>query len=63
MTGGRLGLTSTVIRDADLSEANGLTQHQINVAIGNSSTKLPEGLSHPTHWTDDLDDDLKDVPF
>lgn len=36
--------------DADLSLANGLTQLQVNSAIGNLSTKLPNHLSRPASW-------------
>ncbi len=36
---------------SDLSGAKNLTQEQIDSAIGDDDTKLPEGLQHPTHWT------------
>ncbi len=43
------------LRDADFSGANlsksiFLTQAQINAAKGDSNTKLPEMLVHPSHW-------------
>lgn len=42
-------------RDANLSGANltdsiFLTQDQLNAAKGDTNTKLPPALSHPTHW-------------
>lgn len=36
---------------ADLSEAENLTQEQIDVAKGDENTLLPEGLTRPSHWT------------
>ncbi|MCB5239136.1 pentapeptide repeat-containing protein [Niallia circulans] len=44
------------LRDADLSGANltdalFLTQSQINSAIGNVHTKIPNYLEKPSHWT------------
>ncbi|PKG23474.1 pentapeptide repeat-containing protein [Niallia nealsonii] len=43
------------MRDADLSGANltesiFLTQAQVNAAIGDRHTKLPKGLTLPSHW-------------
>jgi uncharacterized protein YjbI with pentapeptide repeats len=38
------------VKGADLSKSIFLTQFQINVAKGNSNTKLPLSLSCPTHW-------------
>lgn len=38
------------LRGADLSKSIFLTQAQINVAIGDTSTKLPPLLTRPTHW-------------
>ncbi|MET9294001.1 pentapeptide repeat-containing protein [Streptomyces sp. NPDC003077] len=42
-------------RDADLTGADltgsiFLTQAQLNAAKGDPTTKLPDGLTHPTHW-------------
>nr|WP_236714556.1 pentapeptide repeat-containing protein [Nonomuraea pusilla] len=37
---------------ADLTGAIFLTQSQVNAAAGDSATRLPEGLSRPSHWTD-----------
>lgn len=38
------------LRGADLSESMFLTQSQINVARGDSNTKLPPSLVRPIHW-------------
>lgn len=35
---------------ADLTGALFLTQSQVNAARGNSATKLPSAVSHPSHW-------------
>ncbi|MNJ46299.1 Pentapeptide repeats (8 copies) [compost metagenome] len=43
-------LRDTNLRGADLSQSIFLTQSQINVAQGNSRTKLPVSLSRPAHW-------------
>ena len=40
------------LEGADFTLAEGLTQWQIDFAIGDDRTKLPEGLSLPAHWTD-----------
>ncbi|MGV6838971.1 MAG: pentapeptide repeat-containing protein [Planktomarina sp.] len=37
---------------ADMTDATGLTQDQINSAFGDAATKLPEGLTRPSHWAD-----------
>jgi len=38
------------VRDTDLSESIFLTQMQINSAIGNKNTRLPDNLSRPAAW-------------
>ncbi len=38
------------IREADLTRSIFLTQAQLNVAKGDTSTKLPSSLTRPTHW-------------
>ena len=38
------------IKNTDLSDSVFLTQMQVNAAIGNAKTKLPEGLTYPTTW-------------
>lgn len=38
------------VRGCDLSSALFLTQPQVNAAIGDATTTLPEGLSRPGHW-------------
>ncbi|HEX3078423.1 MAG TPA: pentapeptide repeat-containing protein [Lachnospiraceae bacterium] len=40
----------TNIKGANLSRSIYLTQSQINVAHGDSKTKLPDRLSRPSHW-------------
>lgn len=42
-------LNGAQLAGADLSDTN-VTQHQISTAIGDSTTKLPDGLTIPTHW-------------
>lgn len=37
-------------RGTDLRGALGLTQEQIDKALGNKETQLPRGLSRPKHW-------------
>jgi uncharacterized protein YjbI with pentapeptide repeats len=37
---------------ADLNSVRNLQQTQINVALGNRATRLPEGLKAPVHWMD-----------
>ena len=36
---------------ADLSSAYGLTQKQLDQAIGDENTKIPKGLTRPKHWS------------
>ncbi len=49
----RMEIDSAHLDSADLSETVNLTQEQINLACGNSKTKLPVGLVRPAHWKDD----------
>ncbi|MFF3063468.1 pentapeptide repeat-containing protein [Oerskovia sp. NPDC057915] len=49
-------LVGADLRGADLSGANltdalFLTQAQVNAARGDTTTRLPDGLVHPGHWT------------
>jgi uncharacterized protein YjbI with pentapeptide repeats len=39
------------LRGADLSTALFLTQPQVNAAVGDATTVLPDGLARPAHWT------------
>lgn len=39
------------VRGCDLSTALFLTQPQVNAALGDGTTVLPDGLSRPAHWT------------
>ncbi len=43
-------LEKTDFHGADLSQARNLTQEQINLARGDESTKLPDGLALPESW-------------
>ena len=45
-------LVGAHLEGADLTFAEGLIQRQIDLAIGNGGTKLPEGLIPPAHWID-----------
>ncbi|NIH80513.1 pentapeptide repeat-containing protein [Amycolatopsis viridis] len=36
---------------ADLTASLFLTQAQVNAARGDATTRLPEGLAHPPHWS------------
>ncbi|MFC1408075.1 pentapeptide repeat-containing protein [Streptacidiphilus sp. N1-12] len=40
----------TDIRGADLTGALFLIQSQVDAAVGDAATRLPSGLSRPTHW-------------
>lgn len=48
LTGARLGKAH--IQGADFEMARGLTQRQLNLAIGDEGTTLPHGLVAPVHW-------------
>jgi uncharacterized protein YjbI with pentapeptide repeats len=43
-------LEGTSLHRSDLRTARGLTQHQVDVAMGDRTTWLPAGLAHPKHW-------------
>jgi uncharacterized protein YjbI with pentapeptide repeats len=43
---------------ADLTESIFLTQSQLNAANGDTKTKLPPSLAHPTHWSTSGSEDL-----
>lgn len=38
------------LENADLRHATGLTQEQVNTALGDQNTILPEGLTRPARW-------------
>ena len=40
----------TRFEGADLSQAEGLTQQQIEIACGDDKTKLPNDLQRPAAW-------------
>jgi NACHT domain-containing protein/pentapeptide repeat protein len=43
-------LTHGILHGADLREAKGLTQEQLDQTSGNERTMLPPGLRAPRHW-------------
>lgn len=43
-------LSKAHIEGVDLRDVAGLTQEQVNSALGNEETRLPEGLTPPPHW-------------
>jgi uncharacterized protein YjbI with pentapeptide repeats len=45
----------TRLAGLDLSAATGLTQYQIDMACGDTNTKLPAGLTAPASWPCQLD--------
>ena len=45
-------LQAAHIEGAHLGAANGLTQAQINSAVGDWRTELPAELTRPAHWDD-----------
>ncbi|MBP1887691.1 pentapeptide repeat-containing protein [Sinorhizobium mexicanum] len=53
----RAFLFLTRIEGLDLSAATGLKQEQVDLACGDTATKLPAGLSVPTKWPCPADDD------
>ena len=44
-------LEETNLEKANLVGAEGLTQQQLNKAFGSESTKLPDHLQRPAHWS------------
>ena len=46
----RAMLRRTNLSGVDLSRAGGLTQEQIDQAIGDAGTRLPPGLTRPETW-------------
>ncbi len=47
----KANLSNADLSDADLSGAKNLTQEQIDKAVGDDRTKLPDHLQHPAHWS------------
>ena len=43
-------LSQALLHGADLTGASGLTQEQVDHALGSERTLLPEGLRHPERW-------------
>jgi uncharacterized protein YjbI with pentapeptide repeats len=50
---GEAKLLGANLSGADLSTVTGLTQVQLNSAIGNAKTKIPQRLNPPEHWPKD----------
>ena len=48
---GGANLEGANLEGADLRGAVGLTQEQVDSALGDDETILPEGLTRPDHWT------------
>jgi hypothetical protein len=48
-------LTEANLTGADLIRATGITQEQLEQAIGDATTKLPEGFTSPASWTTSTD--------
>nr|WP_255565769.1 hypothetical protein [Parafrankia sp. Ea1.12] len=48
---GAANLTRAGIEGADLSDARGLTQEQVNSARGDRRTRLPADPIRPASWT------------
>jgi uncharacterized protein YjbI with pentapeptide repeats len=44
-------LYGTHLHGASLINARGLTQDQLDIAIGDENTTIPDGLTRPAHWT------------
>jgi len=53
-------LLRAVLRGTDLSEATHLTQEQIDQAHGDETTKLPDHLQLPAHWSKDDEEESKE---
>jgi len=47
----RAHLEGTHVKGVDLSLAIGLVQSQVDQAVGDEETRLPEGLTRPASWT------------
>lgn len=48
LTGARL--KATQLAKTDLPSATGLTQAQVDEALGDNTTKLPAGIGRPSSW-------------
>jgi Pentapeptide repeats (8 copies) len=48
-------LSGAILANTDLSQVRGLTQRQINQALGNKATKLPRGLQPPPDWEQSIE--------
>ncbi len=53
-------LTSAILANADLHSVRGLTQGQVDSAIGNHKTKLPGSLKRPTAWERPIEEQIQE---
>jgi uncharacterized protein YjbI with pentapeptide repeats len=52
-------LTSAILANTDLRSVRGLTQGQVDSAIGNHKTKLPDPLKRPKAWEQPIEEQIK----
>jgi Pentapeptide repeats (8 copies) len=52
-------LTSAILANTDLRSVRGLTQEQVDSAIGNHKTKLPDPLKRPKAWEQPIEEQIK----
>ena len=52
-------LTNAILGNTDLRSVRGLTQEQVDSAIGNHKTKLPDPLKHPKAWEQPIEEQVK----
>jgi hypothetical protein len=51
-------LSGAILANTDLTQVRGLTQSQINQALGNKATKLPGGLQRPPDWEQPIEQQI-----
>lgn len=51
-------LSGALLANTDLTQVRGLTQPQINQAIGNEATKLPDHLEPPQNWEQSIEQQI-----
>jgi hypothetical protein len=52
-------LSGAILANTDLTKVRGLTQDQINQALGNEATKLPRGLRRPRNWQQSIEQQIR----
>jgi uncharacterized protein YjbI with pentapeptide repeats len=55
-------LREASLSGADLREAEGLTQQQIDAAMGDQKTQLPAHLKRPALWSLPIEEQIKRLP-